>query len=161
MATHQAFVLLGSNQGNREQFLQQATELMIRHCGRLEKKSAVYETAAWGKEDQPSFLNQVVVLRTTFSPDVLMSTLLEIEQELGRIRTEKLGPRTIDLDLLFYDQLVHQSAIVTIPHPSIPLRRFVLIPLAELAPLKVHPVLKKTIRTLLKECADPLPVTKR
>ena len=129
-------------------------------CGNISNESSIYETAAWGQTKQASFLNKVVVLQTQFTADDLMKTLLQIEQELGRIRTEKYGPRTIDLDILFYDDLIYHSPIVTLPHPSIQDRRFVLIPLAELSPGKVHPVYKKTITTLLKECADELAVKK-
>ena len=102
-------------------------------CGNISNESSIYETAAWGQTKQASFLNKVVVLQTKFSPDDLMKTLLQIEQELGRIRTEKYGPRTIDLDILFYDDLVYHSPIVTLPHPAIQDRRFVLTPLAELS----------------------------
>ena len=120
----------------------------------------MYETAAWGNTKQAAFLNQVISIRTSLPPDDLMKKLLEIEQKLGRLRTEKYGPRTIDLDILFYDALIYHSAIVTLPHPAIQDRKFVLIPLAELSPGKIHPVYKKTIRTLLNECADQLAVIK-
>ncbi len=131
---------------------------MEERCGSITKESSIYETAAWGQTKQAAFLNKVIVLQTNLSADDLMKTLLQIEQELGRIRTEKYGPRTIDLDI--YDDLIYHSAIVTLPHPAIQDRRFVLIPLAELSPGKVHPVYKKTINTLLKECADELAVKK-
>ena len=130
------------------------------HCGNITNESSIYETAAWGNTKQAAFLNQVIVIRTKLSPDDLMKKLLEIEQKLGRVRTEKYGPRTIDLDILFYDALIYHSAIVTLPHPAIQDRKFVLIPLAELSPRKIHPVYKKTIRILLKECADQLAVVK-
>lgn len=133
---------------------------MVQRCGDISKESSIYETAAWGQTKQAAFLNMVMVLQTQLSPDDLMNNLLQIEQELGRIRTEKYGPRTIDLDILFYDDLIYHSPIVTLPHPAIQDRRFVLIPLAELSPSKVHPVYKKTITTLLKECGDKLAVTK-
>ena len=130
------------------------------HCGNIANKSSIYETAAWGNTKQASFLNKVISIRTKLPPDDLMKKLLEIEQKLGRVRTEKYGPRTIDLDILFYDSLIYHSAIVTLPHPAIQDRKFVLIPLAELSPGKIHPVYKKTISTLLKECADQLAVKK-
>lgn len=130
------------------------------HCGSIVNKSSIYETAAWGNTKQAAFLNQVISIRTNLPPDDLMKKLLEIEQKLGRLRTEKYGPRTIDLDILFYDALIYHSAIVTLPHPAIQDRKFVLIPLAELSPGKIHPVYKKTIRTLLNECADQLAVIK-
>lgn len=133
---------------------------MSERCGSISKESSVYETAAWGQTSQAAFLNKVVVLQTSLSPDDLMKTLLQIEQELGRVRTEKYGPRTIDLDILFYNDLIYHSAVVTLPHPAIQDRRFVLIPLTELSPRKIHPVYKKTIGTLLRECADQLAVKK-
>ncbi len=160
MAYHVSYILLGSNQGQRKQYLKKATETIQLRCGSLVKASSLYETAAWGNTKQASFLNQVTVIRTQLSPDALMRELLNIEQELGRIRTEKYGPRTIDLDILFYDNLVYHSPKVTLPHPAIQDRRFVLIPLAELGERKLHPVYRKTIGTLLKECADLLPVKK-
>jgi 2-amino-4-hydroxy-6-hydroxymethyldihydropteridine diphosphokinase len=160
MSLHKAFILLGSNQGQRKQFLKKAIGQMEERCGTISNESSLYETAAWGQTKQAAFLNKVIVLQTKLTADELMKTLLQIEQELGRIRTEKYGPRTIDLDILFYDDLIYHSAIVTLPHPAIQDRRFVLIPLAELSPNKVHPVYKKTITTLLKECADELAVTK-
>lgn len=130
------------------------------HCGRSIKASAVYETAAWGNTRQSAFLNQVIIIQTILSPDALMKTLLNIETGLGRIRTEKYGPRTIDLDILFYDNLVDHSPVVTLPHPAIQDRKFVLVPLAELSPRKIHPVYHKTIARLLHECADTLEVRK-
>jgi 2-amino-4-hydroxy-6-hydroxymethyldihydropteridine diphosphokinase len=160
MSVQKVFILLGSNQGQRKQFLQKAIVKMEDRCGNILNESSIYETAAWGQTKQAAFLNKVVVLQTKLPADELMKTLLQIEQELGRTRTEKYGPRTIDLDILFYDDLIYHSSIVTLPHPAIQDRRFVLIPLAELSPNKVHPVYKKTIITLLKECADDLAVTK-
>jgi 2-amino-4-hydroxy-6-hydroxymethyldihydropteridine diphosphokinase len=160
MSLHKVYILLGSNQGQRRQFLKKAIRLMEERCGRIAKESSIYETAAWGQTKQAAFLNKVVVLQTNLTADELMKTLLQIEQELGRIRTEKYGPRTIDLDILFYDDFIYHSAIVTLPHPAIQDRRFVLTPLAELSPGKVHPVYKKAITTLLKECADQLAVKK-
>ncbi len=160
MSFHQVFILLGSNQGQRKQFLQKAMQQMEEQCGSIVKTSAVYETAAWGNTKQKAFLNQVMLLQTTLSPDMLMQQLLTIETALGRIRTIKYGPRTIDLDILFYDELIYHSTVVTVPHPAIQDRKFVLIPLSELAPRKVHPVYKKTVQKLLKECPDILPVKK-
>lgn len=160
MTLHNVFILLGSNQGQRKQFLQKAIQQIQLQCGSITKESSIYETAAWGNTKQASFLNKIISIRTKLSPDALMKKLLEIEEELGRVRTEKYGPRTIDLDILFYDTLIFHSAIVTLPHPAIQDRKFVLIPMAELSPGKIHPVYKKTINTLLKECTDQLAVLK-
>jgi len=146
--------------GNRKQFLNKSIKLIAEHGGSIVKESSIYETAAWGNTKQAAFLNKVIIIRTKFSPDDLMKTLLHIETGLGRIRTEKYGPRTIDLDILFFDELVFHSSVVTLPHPALQDRRFVLVPLAELSPRKIHPVYQKTITRLLKECVDTLEVKK-
>jgi len=160
MPIHKAYILLGSNMGNRKQFLNKSIKLIAEHGGSIVKESSIYETAAWGNTKQAAFLNKVIIIRTKFSPDDLMKTLLHIETGLGRIRTEKYGPRTIDLDILFFDELVFHSSVVTLPHPALQDRRFVLVPLAELSPRKIHPVYQKTITRLLKECVDTLEVKK-
>jgi 2-amino-4-hydroxy-6-hydroxymethyldihydropteridine diphosphokinase len=160
MPMHKVFVLLGSNLGRRKQFLSKAKEQVAELCGKILKESSVYETAAWGNSKQASFLNQVIIISSDLSSDDLMKNLLLIENKLGRVRKEKFGPRTIDLDILFHDDLVYHSSIVTIPHPAIQDRRFVLIPLIEIAPRKKHPVYLKTVSTLLKECTDMLNVKK-
>jgi len=157
---HKVFILLGSNQGERMQYLNKAKKLVAEECGKIFKESSVYETAAWGNNKQASFLNQVINISTDLPADDLMKNLLLIENKLGRIRKEKFGPRTIDLDILFYDDLVYHSTVVTIPHPAIQDRRFVLIPLVEIAPRKMHPVYLKTVSSLLKECTDMLNVKK-
>lgn len=160
MPSHRAYILLGSNQGQREMYLQQARTAIAHQCGTVLNTSSVYETAAWGKTDQASFLNQVILVATRLAPEELMQTLLRIEEELGRKRMEKMGPRTIDLDILFYDQLVCHTPGLTLPHPLLQERRFVLTPLAEIAPAKMHPVYRKTVRTLLRQCTDSLEVNK-
>ncbi|MEQ1797565.1 MAG: 2-amino-4-hydroxy-6-hydroxymethyldihydropteridine diphosphokinase [Lacibacter sp.] len=160
MPIHKAYILLGSNIGNRKQFLSKAIKQISELCGNVVKESSIYETAAWGNTKQAAFLNQVIIIETKHSPDDLMKSLLEIETGLGRIRTEKYGPRTIDLDILFFDDLIYHSPTVTLPHPAVQDRRFVLIPLAELSQRKIHPVYQKTISRLLKECADKLEVKK-
>lgn len=158
---HQAYILLGSNQGNREGFLEQAAGLVAAQAGSISKRSSIYETAAWGKEDQPPFLNQVLLIETLLNPDNLMQTLLNIESQLGRVRIEKMGQRTIDLDILLYDDQIYTSSIVTIPHPALQERKFVLMPLAEIASDVFHPVFQQSVRSLLEQCTDPLPVQKQ
>lgn len=157
---HTAYLLIGGNLGNRKSNLQQAAQLVEEYCGDIISISAIYETAAWGFTDQPTFLNQVLVLNTELEPEQLMQELLAVEKELGRVREQKMGPRTIDIDILLIDDLVLQTAHLTIPHPALPLRRFALTPLAEVAPVKIHPTLKKTIAELLTDCPDTLAVTK-
>lgn len=157
---HTAFLLIGGNLGNRSYNLQQAAQLIEAHCGDIISLSAVYETDAWGFTDQPAFLNQVLVLNTELEAEELMQQLLDTEAELGRTRAEKMGPRTIDIDILLYDDVVHHSENLTLPHPSLHLRRFALTPLAEVAASKKHPVLHKTITELLTDCPDTLAVKK-
>jgi len=156
-----AYLLIGGNLGNRYAYLQKAVQFIQQSCGNIVHSSAIYETAAWGKTDQPSFFNQCLVLETELAPDQLMQKLLEIETTMGRKRTEKLGPRIIDLDILLIDGHIISTDLLTLPHPALPMRRFALLPLAEIAPDLIHPVLKKTIRELLAECTDELDVQKK
>lgn len=144
--------------GKRKNFLAKARQLIIKQAGAIYNQSSVYETAAWGNTNQQSFLNQVIIIKTKLEPDVLMQTLLNIEKQLGRVRTKKFGPRTIDLDILFYETLIIKTKWVTIPHPAIQERRFVLVPLVELSPRKIHPVYQQTVSRLLKNCGDALAV---
>ncbi len=155
---NRAYLITGGNMGNRLETLRLAADWLNASCGNILQQSAIYETAAWGKEDQPAFYNQVLLLETTLAAEELMKRLLEIEQEAGRVRTEKYGPRVLDIDILFFNQSVIQTPVVIIPHPQLPNRRFVLLPLNELAPAYRHPVLHKTVAELLAECPDPLPV---
>lgn len=157
---HKAFILLGGNVGNRKHFISKAKKYIQAKTGNIVLESSIYKTAAWGNTKQQSFLNQVILLHTPLSPDDLMDELLAIEIQLGRVRTTKNAPRTIDLDILFYDQLVYRSKKVILPHPLVQERRFVLIPLTELSPRKKHPVYQKTVTALLKECPDTLSVEK-
>jgi 2-amino-4-hydroxy-6-hydroxymethyldihydropteridine diphosphokinase len=154
------YLLTGGNVGNREQYLQESARLIEVACGKITRRSAIYETAAWGKTDQAAFLNQALELSTLQTPADLMKQLLAIEQKAGRKRAEKYGPRTIDIDILLFNEDILQSSLVTIPHPQMAYRRFVLEPLNELIPGYIHPVLKKTINQLLQLCPDPLPVKK-
>ena len=153
------FLLLGSNQDNPPERLAEAAERIEKDAGKIVTRSFVYRTAAWGLETQPEFFNQVVEIESPWGPVDLMKKLLTIEQSMGRVRTEKWGPRVIDIDMLFYGQQVISTASLSVPHPGIPDRRFTLLPLFQIAPELVHPVLKKTIGTLLRECKDPLSVT--
>lgn len=149
-----AYLLTGSNLGQREEFLRKAVEQISNRAGKCVSISSLYETAPWGKLDQPSFLNQAIKLETTLPPKELLKVLLDIEQELGRSRQEKYGPRTIDIDILLYGNEVIDSPQLQVPHPQMALRRFALLPLLELSPQLIHPVGEISIKLLLEQCPD-------
>ena len=146
-----AYLSTGSNMGNRAEMLEKANVLLEKKAGRLLALSKVVETPAWGKTDQPDFLNQVVKLETSLSPQELLNVILGIEKQLGRNRVEKWGPRSIDIDILFYDYEIIDEPGLQIPHPWMHERLFVLEPMCEIAPDFVHPVLNKTIAKLLEK----------
>ena len=157
---NKAYLLTGGNLGNREDNLAQAKQLIIEQCGNIVTASSLYETAAWGNTDQPAFLNQALAVDTLLNAKQLIRHLLKIEKQLGRIREEKYGPRIIDIDILLFNNEKHNYHFLKLPHPEMQNRRFVLLPLAEIAPEILHPVLNKTILQLLAECPDNLSVRK-
>lgn len=152
--TNNLFILLGANLGDRLTTLSQARTLISSQVGPVHQQSALYETAPWGVIDQPAYLNQVLRVETALAPEAVLAQTQAIEAQLGRVRLEKWGSRIIDIDLLYYDQLVWQTASLTLPHPLLHERRFTLVPLAELAPDMVHPVFRKTTQQLLSELAN-------
>ena len=144
--------------GNREANINSAKALIETHCGEVSRCSSVYETAAWGKTDQASFLNQVLEVETSLNAIQLIRRILKVEKLMGRIRIEKYGPRLIDIDILLFNNEKHKNPFLTIPHPELQNRRFALIPLAELVPELMHPVFKKSVTALLQACRDELEV---
>jgi 2-amino-4-hydroxy-6-hydroxymethyldihydropteridine diphosphokinase len=148
--THSVYIALGSNIGDRLANLQSAIRLFAPAIEPL-ICSAVYETPPWGYLDQASFLNQVVLATTELSPHNLLARLKKLESDLGRMKTFKNGPRVIDLDLLLYDDEVIESPPLIVPHPRIDERAFVLVPLAEISPDLIHPVLKQSFHVLLDQ----------
>lgn len=155
-----AFLLAGGNLGDRKETIAQAKDLIAEQCGAVVATSSLYETAAWGNTNQPAFLNQALQLETTLTARQLMRRLLKLEKLMGRVRKEKYGPRIIDIDILLFNNEVHNYPLLKLPHPEMQNRRFALLPLAEIAPTMVHPVLNKTAKQLLKECKDELEVKK-
>lgn len=157
----QFYLLLGGNLGDKKQLFAQSLEMIESAVGKIIAQSAVYETEPWGFESDNLFWNQVVVVETSLQPLRILEEIQQIERRLGRVRhAQQYVSRLIDLDLLFYDQLIFQHPDLEIPHPRIAERRFVLEPLAEIAPNLLHPVLNKTAAQLLAECPDQLAVTK-
>lgn len=155
-----AYLLIGGNIGNRTNALLQAKEAIEKNCGQITQVSGIYETEAWGMPNQPSFYNQALALQTQLDAHTLLEKLLHIETTLGRTRDKKYGPRVIDIDIIFYNNEVVQTTGLQLPHPHMQNRRFVLIPLAEIAPEVVHPILHKTVKHLLQTCPDDLEVIK-
>jgi len=146
---HTVYLALGTNLGDRLANLKQALAALP-PLVRLVAASPVYETPPWGYVDQPAFLNQVLQAETGLDPRTLLATLKQIETGVGRTITFRYGPRVIDLDILFYDDILIKTPELTIPHPSIPERAFVLVPLADLSPDLRHPSLGKTARQMLE-----------
>jgi 2-amino-4-hydroxy-6-hydroxymethyldihydropteridine diphosphokinase len=154
-AFHLATLGIGSNQGNREGVIHKAIQSIVGVEGnRLQACSSLYETEPYGQKEQEWFLNCVVQVETSCDIKFFFALLQQTETELGRVRQERWGPRTIDLDLLFFDNMIFQDAELIVPHPEIARRRFVLEPLCEIAPKLVHPGMHQSIEVLYNQVAD-------
>ncbi len=147
-------LLLGSNMGDRSAYLASALQRLEVTCGRIVQKSALYESAAWGDVAQGDYLNSAVVLETTLSPERLLHCCQQIEKAHDRERTGKWHPRTLDIDIIFYNNRVVDLPELKIPHPLLAKRRFVLMPLAEILPNYIHPKLHQSVADLLTICED-------
>jgi len=146
---------IGSNLGDRKVNLRNAVEKAEELTGKIVKVSSVYETEPWGFSSDDQFLNMVVKIKTSLKPSELLERLLMVESLMGRLREgKKYSSRIIDIDILFYGKQVVRTEVLEIPHPELYKRKFVLVPLAEIAPDLVHPVFKKSISELLQECSD-------
>lgn len=153
--TKEAFIGLGTNLGNREENLKNAIGKIIIHAGEVISSSAIYVTEPWGFRSEDYFLNMVIGIKTSLKPVDLLKQLLKIEMEAGRVRgAEKYSSRIIDIDILLYENEIINKPYLKVPHPLIRERRFVLVPLCDIAPEMIHPVLKKTFAELLKDCKD-------
>lgn len=152
---------LGSNMGDRAAYLRRALTMLSENLGEIISVSSVYETEPWGVENHENYLNAVACYKTTLSPDEVFNIISFTEKKLGRIRSsEAIEPRTIDIDILFFDDLIIKTEKLTVPHPLIIFRKFVLTPLTEIMGNFIHPELGLTIKELFDQCADMSEITK-
>lgn len=156
----QIILIIGGNIGDRFNLIMQAKQLLEENIGRIGLISSLYETEAWGTASQGNYLNQVLIIESELAAVQVLNLALQIEKVLGRQRDVKWGNRTMDIDLLYYGNQIIDSSKLSVPHPYLHLRRFVLVPLAEIVPDFVHPILKLTSSALLNQCEDESIVTK-
>lgn len=154
---NEVYILLGSNLGDRAEYLSQARE-ELSLLGDIQLLSSIYETDAWGKENKPDYLNQVILMQTDLGPIDLLAKTQKIEANLDRVRDEKWDSRTIDIDILYFNDTIIYLPNLQIPHQQLPFRRFTLVPLSEIAPDFMHPLFKVTSVELLDLCDDKLSV---
>lgn len=155
------YLLLGGNLGDKKSVFAEARMILEKVVGKITAQSALYETEPWGFDSEDLFWNQVLEITTVLSPDEVLQQTQNAETGLGRIRkANQYASRIIDIDILFYGELIINQANLIVPHPRIQERKFTLIPLCEIAPDLIHPVFQKNIRQLLDECTDPLKVVK-
>ena len=151
---NRAFIALGSNIEPRDHYLRDAVQMISQRAGTILKQSPIYDTAPVGYVDQSSFLNMVIEIETTLSSMDLLTVCQDIEQDLGRIRTIDKGPRTVDLDILLFNDENSEIEKLLLPHPRMHERTFVLVPLCDIAPTIVHPLQNKTMISLLRELPE-------
>jgi 2-amino-4-hydroxy-6-hydroxymethyldihydropteridine diphosphokinase len=153
---NKVYLLLGSNLDDRLEYLSKARLLISEHIGPVKSSSSIYESEPWGFDSENSFLNQVLMVESDLDPFRLIAKALRIEERLGRTRDKKEGyqSRIIDIDVLFFNDEVINTDELVIPHPRLHQRLFTLMPLGELSGEKMHPLMKKNIRQLIKECPD-------
>ena len=156
MKANQIYLHTGTNLGDREANLKRANERIMEEIGPIEKASRVYRTKAWGITDQPDFLNQALLVSTHLSPFELLEKIQEIERRMGRVREIKWGERIIDIDILFYNDEIIDTENLTIPHPYLHYRNFVLLPLMDIAPGLLHPGFGLTVAELYANSEDKL-----
>lgn len=157
---HDVILMSGGNLGDVRLALKSVIYELKHTAGEIVATSSVYSSEPWGESDQPPFLNQAIQLKTNLPPGSLLERCQEIENQLGRTRAKRNGPRTIDIDLLLFDDLQMNDQQLIIPHPRMHLRRFNMVPVAEIAGDREHPVFGKTMNELLAECTDRLGVVK-
>lgn len=155
-----AYLLLGTNMGDRLENLNTAISYIENEVGKVFAKSGIYKTEAWGKTDQPSFLNQAIGVESNLQPLVMLKTILAIEQKMGRVRLEKWGQRLIDIDMIFYGNEIISNQDLQLPHPEMHKRKFVLEPLNEIAENFIHPIFKQKVSSILINLTDELTVEK-
>ncbi len=154
------YILLGGNLGDKQRVFSDARAKLSQQVGTITNQSVLYETEPWGFESDDIFWNQVLEISTSFSPEEVLRQTQQIERELGRIRkANQYDSRIIDIDILFYGNLIIKTENLIVPHPRIQERKFALVPLCEIAPELIHPVFQISIRQLLDECTDPLKVS--
>ncbi len=154
------YLLLGSNIGNSKLMLEKSIEQIKVMIGQIIKLSSIYKTKAWGFEDQPDFLNQVIEVESSFSAEIILEKINEIEENLGRVREKKWHTRVIDIDILYYGNEIINTEKLVIPHLENQNRNFVLVPMTEIAPDLMHPIIILSQKDMLENCEDKLEVKK-
>lgn len=153
------YLIIGGNLGDRLALIEDCKQKIEKEIGSIKKSSSIYESESWGETDNPNYLNQVLFVESKYDAKKALAIALEIEKDLGRTRDKKWESRLIDIDILFFNDEIIDEKDLKVPHPHLQNRKFVLVPLNEIASNFVHPVLKKNVKVLLDECEDKLKVT--